>query len=92
MKTLGDLVRAIDWSAIEQGHAALSEANPKFKRHAEDGDFPFRYRAALLESALYGEKEHRHAALIQLAPVWDQAVAICKDWGIVENEQKTDAE
>lgn len=85
-KTIGDLVRAIDWSAIEQGHAALSEANPKFKRHAEDGDFPFRYRAALLESALYGDKEQQAAAILQLAPVWEQVKTLCKDWGLIEEK------
>lgn len=85
-KTIGDLVRAIDWTPIEQAHEKMEEANPKYKRKPEDGDEPFKRRGSLLNDALYGEGELQAAAIIQLAPVWEQVKRIVEEWELVPKQ------
>jgi hypothetical protein len=75
--SIGDLYRSIDWSQAD-GALARWEAQHRSPEETDNASFRYRWRCALLESALYATDETRQREArgwLAMAGVWPQVVA-----------------
>jgi hypothetical protein len=86
--TLHDLYCKLDWSKLDDSQLKLASISKSdlLKSETPEQDFSYRFRCAILETAMYGngEDDRAHAQSL-LGSIWVDTVGILKSNKLVSN-------